>query len=242
MFILYVWKVQTQLKEWPMKYWLRSLYTDLITHVGETPLKDWLCCPWRTMPESINFNSKKNWPRLQGLSQSPQAKGWQETSSICCRILSSAVYTELLLPQEPTSMKTSCCKGQPAGSGCLSVHSWEPSRNSSTLVVPLWLYLTNASEWAKVTAENGQSCLGELKGDGGLVGSQIRQVSKIPNVGCLKYHWQILTGLTRAVLCLIFNTWKKEDFLLGRIVYSIPLMAKLKSMTLLFSCVIFRAI
>lgn len=126
MFILYVWKVQTQLKEQPMKYWFRSLYTDLITHVGETPLKDWLCCPWRTMPESVNFNSKKNWPRLQGLSWSPQAKGWQETSSICCRILSSAVYTELLLPQQPTSMKTSWCKGQPAGSGCLWCIAWSP--------------------------------------------------------------------------------------------------------------------
>lgn len=53
-------------------------------------------------------------------------------------------------------MKTPCCRGQPAGSGYPVVHSLDPSKNSSILLVLILLYLCHIQEWAKVMFENGQ--------------------------------------------------------------------------------------
>lgn len=62
---------------------------NVITHVGKAPLEDRLHCPSRMMSKSINFNTNRIWPKLQVLRQPLQAVGWQEASSICCRVLSS---------------------------------------------------------------------------------------------------------------------------------------------------------
>lgn len=129
---------------------------------GRSPLEDWLCCPLRLVSEAITFNRNKNWPNLQ---VPLQAYGWQENSSISCRILTSAVHTEMLCPEKPTSTRTPCCKGQLAGSGYPAEHSLDPTKNSSIPVVLILLSLSNVRVWAKVTAGNGQSCLVMLKGE-----------------------------------------------------------------------------
>lgn len=100
----------------------------------------------------------------QELAKSPnaprplQAWSWQENSSICCRILTSAVHAKMLCPEEPTSTRTPCCKGQPAGSGYPAENILDPTKNSFIPVVLILLSLSNVQAWAKVTTENGQSC------------------------------------------------------------------------------------
>lgn len=56
------------------------------------------------------------------------------------------LLTELLLPQQPTCMRTPCCKGQPAGPRYPVLHSLDPSNNSSVLWVFILLYLCHGQE------------------------------------------------------------------------------------------------
>lgn len=165
MFILYVWKVQTQLKEWPMKYWLRSLCTHLITHGGESPQKTDCAAHWEwcqnPLPSTGTRTGQISSASL-GLQLAQKFQHLLQDPALCCAHRNA-------LSRKAHVYKDPCCKGQLAGSGYPAEHSLDPTKNSSIPVVFILLSLSNVPAWAKVTAGNGQPCLVTLRGDGSWV-------------------------------------------------------------------------
>lgn len=147
-----------------MKYWLRNLCAHLITHVGETP-------PGRLIVLPIENDVKIHYlQQEQELAKSPSAspglglaRKFQHLLLDCdfCCACRNALSRRAHIYKDPLLQR--------AGSGYPAEHSLDPTKNSFIPVVLILLSLSNVQAWAKVTAENGQSCLVTPKGDGNLV-------------------------------------------------------------------------